>query len=199
MKNWVKNKPLPKPSHNPWKVLASKDIYDNAWISVKEDQVINPNGGKGIYGTVNFKNKALGIIPIDEQGFTWLVGQYRYPLEAYSWEIPMGGGKIIENVAVEQQILEAAQRELLEETGIIAEKWTKIARIHTSNSVTNEEGFVFLAENLSQKESSPEETEDLSVLKVHLSDALRMVLADEITDAISMIGIMKAAKIMHIF
>jgi len=197
MKNWVKSKPLPKPTENPWETLESKPIYENPWISVQEDQVINPSGGKGIYGTVFFKNKALGIIPIDEQGYTWLVGQYRYALEEYCWEIPMGGGKMLDNgVSIEEQLLEAAKRELLEETGLIAQKWTKIARIHTSNSVTNEEGFVFLAEGLSQTDSSPEETEKLDVAKVHLMDAVQMVLKDEITDAISMVGILKAAKIL---
>lgn len=198
MKNLLKSKSLPKPTENPWQTLESKPIYENPWIDVQEHQVLNPSGGKGIYGTVFFKNKALGIVPVDEHGNTWLVGQYRYALEEYCWEIPMGGGKIIENGdSIEEQLLQAAQRELLEETGLIAEKWTKIARIHTSNSVTNEEGFVFLAEKLSQTDSSPEETEKLEVVKVHLSDAVEMVLKDEITDAISMVGILKAAKILN--
>ena len=200
MKNLAESKSIPRPTHNPWQILESKEIYENPWIRVQEDQVINPSGTKGIYGTVSFKNKALGIVPIDEDGFTWLVGQYRYPLNEYSWEIPMGGGKIVENSKdIEEQLLEAAQRELLEETGLIAQKWTKIARIHTSNSVTDEEGFVFLAQELSQTDSSPEETEELEVIKIHLSQALQMVIDDEITDAISMIGIMKAAKILNIF
>ena len=200
MKNLAESKSITRPTHNPWQILESKEIYENPWIRVQEDQVINPSGRKGIYGTVSFKNKALGIVPIDEDGFTWLVGQYRYPLNEYSCEIPMGGGKIVENSKdIEEQLLEAAQRELLEETGLIAQKWTKIARIHTSNSVTDEEGFVFLAQELSQTDSSPEETEELEVIKIHLSQALQMVIDDEITDAISMIGIMKAAKILNIF
>lgn len=199
MKKFSENKSIPRPTYNPWQILDSKEVYENPWIRVQEDQVINPNGGKGIYGTVSFKNKALGIVPIDEEGFTWLVGQYRYPLKEYSWEIPMGGGKIIENGKdIEKQLLEAAQRELLEETGLTAQKWTKIARIHTSNSVTDEEGFVFLAQQLCQSNSSPEETEKLEVIKIHLSQALQMVIDDEITDAISMIGIMKASKILNI-
>ena len=198
MKNLLENKPLPRPTENPWQILSTQKIYENPWIAVQEDQVINPNGGQGIYGTVSFKNKALGIVPVDEKGYTWLVGQYRYPLEEYSWEIPMGGGKIIENGKdLDSQLLEAAQRELLEETGLIAQKWTRIARIHTSNSVTDEEGFVFLAQELSQTNSSPEETEALAVQKIHLSEAFEMVMRDEITDAISMIGIMKAAKILQ--
>jgi 8-oxo-dGTP pyrophosphatase MutT (NUDIX family) len=198
MKNLLENKPLPRPTENPWQILSTKKIYENPWIAVQEDQVINPNGGQGIYGTVSFKNKALGIVPVDEKGYTWLVGQYRYPLEEYSWEIPMGGGKIVENGKdLDSQLLEAAQRELLEETGLIAQKWTLIAHIHTSNSVTDEEGFVFLAQELSQADSSPEETEALAVQKIHLSEAFEMVMRDEITDAISMIGIMKAVKILQ--
>jgi 8-oxo-dGTP pyrophosphatase MutT (NUDIX family) len=199
MKKFLENKDFSQLAENPWKILARKKIYENPWILVQEDEVINPSGGRGIYGTVSFKNKALGIVPVDEEGFTWLVGQYRYPLEEYSWEIPMGGGKIVENGKdFEIQLLEAAQRELLEETGLIAQKWTKIARIHTSNSVTDEEGFVFLAQELSQANSSPEETEKLEIIRIPLSQALQMVMDDKITDAISMIGIMKVAKMLKI-
>lgn len=177
---------------NPWKVLSSREIYDNPWIRVKEDQVINPSGKPGIYGTVHFKNKAIGIIPLDEHLYTWLVGQYRYPLEEYSWEIPMGGGKL------DIDILESAQRELKEETGLTAGKWTKIARIHTSNSVTDEEGFVFLAEELTQGHTEFEETEDLLIKKMHLSEAVRMVMNNEITDSLSVGGILKVARLLGI-
>jgi 8-oxo-dGTP pyrophosphatase MutT (NUDIX family) len=174
---------------NPWKTLSTRPLYDNPWISVREDQVINPKGGKGIYGVVHFKNKAIGIIPVDEEGYTWLVGQYRYALEEYCWEIPMGGGPL----AID--ILESARRELQEETGFTAAKWTMIARIHTSNSVTDEEGFVFLAEGLTPGETAPEETEDLVVRKVHLREAVAMVMDNRITDSISVGGILKAARL----
>jgi 8-oxo-dGTP pyrophosphatase MutT (NUDIX family) len=175
---------------NPWKTLSTRPLYDNPWIGVREDQVINPKGGEGIYGVVHFKNKAIGIIPVDEEGYTWLVGQYRYALEEYSWEIPMGGGPL------EIDILESAQRELKEETGFTAARWTMIARIHTSNSVTDEEGFVFLAEGLTPGETDPEETEDLSVRKVHLREAVAMVMDNRITDSISVGGILKAARML---
>lgn len=174
---------------NPWQTIASKEIYDNPWIKVQEAQVINPNGNPGIYGTVHFKNKAIGIIPIDNEGFTWLVGQYRYALNEYCWEIPMGGGKI------GIDILESAKRELKEETGLTAEKWTKIARIHTSNSVTDEEGFVFLAEELTAGETEFEDTEALKIIKIKLSEAVEMVIRDEITDAISVGGLLKVARL----
>ena len=174
---------------NPWKTLSSRPLYENPWISVREDQVINPKGGKGIYGVVHFKNKAIGIIPVDEEGYTWLVGQYRYALEEYCWEIPMGGGPL----AID--ILESAKRELKEETGFTAARWTMITRIHTSNSVTDEEGFVFLAEGLTPGETAPEETEDLVVRKVHLREVVAMVMDNRITDSISVGGLLKAARL----
>lgn len=175
---------------NPWKTLSSKRIYDNPWISVREDQVLNPGGGNGIYGVVTFKNKAIGIVPVDKEGYTYLVGQYRYTLKEYSWEIPEGGGPN------DIDPLESAKRELKEETGFTAQKWTHLGRLHTSNSVTDEEGFIFLAQDLTEGESEPEETEELKVKKVHLKDAVKMVMQGEITDSLAMIGILKAARVL---
>ncbi|WP_187260992.1 NUDIX domain-containing protein [Pontibacter beigongshangensis] len=178
-------------THNPWTTLASKEIYENPWIKVREDQVLNPKGGKGIYGVVSMKNKAIGIIPIDDEGYTYLIGQYRYALNEYSWEIPMGGG------LNEVDILESAKRELQEETGFTAAKWTNIARLHTSNSVTDEEGFVFLAQELKAGETAFEETEELQIKRVSLNEAVRMAMNNEITDAISVAGILKAALLLR--
>jgi 8-oxo-dGTP pyrophosphatase MutT (NUDIX family) len=177
---------------NPWKTLSTKTIYDNPWINVREDKVINPSGNNGIYGVVSFKNKAIGIVPVDKEGYTYLVGQYRYTLNEYSWEIPEGGGPI----GIEP--LESAKRELKEETGFTAKKWTDLGRLHTSNSVTDEEGFIFLAEDLMDGESEPEETEKLEVRKVHMKEAVEMVMSGEITDSLAIIGIMKAAKYLGI-
>lgn len=177
---------------NPWQKLSGKLIYDNPWIRVEEDQVINPSGGRGIYGKVHFKNKAIGIIPLDAHQNTWLVGQYRYPLDEYSWEIPMGGGPI------EQDILGSAQRELKEETGLTAKHWTQIMRIHTSNSVTDEEGFIFLAQELTEGKPAFEETEDLALQKLPFAEALEMVMQGKITDSLSIAGILKAARILNI-
>lgn len=177
---------MPGKSHqNPWKKLSSKHIYENPWIQVIEDQVIRPNNSEGIYGRVLFKNKAIGIIPLDEANNTWLVGQYRYALNEYSWEIPMGGGP------VNNDILESAKRELKEETGLIAKKWKQIMRIHTSNSVTNEEGFVFVARDLEQGETEFDETEDLKIWKLPFEEAYQMVMNGEITDSLSIAGILK--------
>ncbi len=177
-------------NQNPWQTLHSEVKYHNPWISVREDAVLNPGGGRGIYGVVTMKNKALGIVPVDAEGNTWLVGQYRYPLNEYSWEIPMGGGP------VELNVLESARRELREETGLTAARWTRIARLHTSNSVTDEEGFVFLAEDLTMGDVEPEETEDLRLWKLPLAEAVRMVMDDRITDAVSVAGLLKAEKVL---
>ena len=177
---------------NPWKTLSSRAIYDNPWIHVREDQVLNPKGGNGIYGVVSFKNLAIGIIPVDKDLNTWLVGQYRYSLNEYSWEIPKGGG----HVHIEK--LESAKRELKEETGYTAEKWTLIARIHTSNSVTDEEGWVYLAEDLTEGETEFEDTEELKIWKLPLKEAVNMVMKDEITDSLSVGGLLKAARIFNL-
>lgn len=170
---------------NPWTILDSEVKYENNWIKVLHQNVLNPNGGKGIYGSVHFKNIAIGIVPVDEEGNTWLVGQYRFPIEEYSWEIPEGGSPEGED------ILATAQRELLEETGIIAKKWTMISKLHTSNSVCREVAYIYMAEDLTQTESQPEETEQLQVRKVPLKEAYKMVLDDKITDSMSVAGILK--------
>jgi 8-oxo-dGTP pyrophosphatase MutT (NUDIX family) len=174
-----------KNEKNPWTTLSGEEKYDNRWINVTEYQVINPGGGRGIYGKVHFKNKAIGVIPVDSEGNTWLVGQFRYTLNEFHWEIPEGGAPLTESP------LEAAKRELKEETGLTAKKWSQIARLHTSNSVTDEEGFVFLAEDVELGENELEETEaDLKVLKLPIKKAIDMVKRGEITDSMSMIGLL---------
>lgn len=178
---------------NPWKTLSGEEKYDNKWITLTEYQVINPAGGRGIYGKVHFKNKAIGIIPIDGNNNTWLVGQFRYALNDYSWEIPEGGGPL--NV----DPLEAARRELKEETGLTAKRWSLLTRLHTSNSVTDEEGILFVAEDLEEGESEREETEsDMAVRKLPLREAVEMVMRGEITDSMSMIGLLKVARMKGI-
>ena len=176
---------------NPWKTLNRKVIYSNPWITLEEHDVVTPAGTDGIYGKVLFQNKAVAIIPIDKDLHTWLIGQYRYTLDEYSWEIPMGGGPI------GTDILESAKRELKEETGISAGKWTEIMRIHPSNSVSDEEGFVFLAEDLTYGETEFEDTEKLEIIKVPLSEAIDKVMRGEITDAISVAGLLKAARLLE--
>jgi ADP-ribose pyrophosphatase len=177
---------------NPWTKLERKMIYENSWITLVEDKVLNPAGKEGIYGTVHFKNRAIGIIPIDHEGNTWLIGQYRYPLNEYSWEIPMGGGPGDEND------LESAKRELKEETGLSAAKWEQVLKIHTSNSVTDEVGYVFLAQELSEGETDFEETEQLQIKKLSFKEVFQMAMNGEITDSLSLAGILKVARIIDI-
>lgn len=179
--------------NNPWTTLSGELKYENKWISVTEYQVINPGGGKGIYGKVHFKNKAIGIVALDSEMNTWLVGQYRYTLNEWTWEIPEGGG------TEDQSALDAAKRELLEETGMTANRWTNLMRLHTSNSVTDEEGFIFLAEDVQLGERQPEETEaDMKVWKLPFKDALQMVMESKITDSMSVMGILKVARLKNL-
>jgi ADP-ribose pyrophosphatase len=174
-------------ANNPFKTNSSQQVYDSPWISVQHDEIIKPNGNSGIYGHVHFKNIAVGIIPIDEAGYTWLVGQYRYPLKQYSWEIIEGGSPIGIDPLV------SAKRELLEEAGLIAEHYEEIQRLHLSNSATDELAIIYIAKGLTQTTAQPEDTEILQIKKVHLSKALKMVNDGEITDAISVVGILRAS------
>ncbi len=174
-----------KKEMNPWTIISSEEKYDNPWINLTEYQVINPNGGKGIYGKVHFKNLAIGIIPINNDDEIILIGQYRFPLDVYSWEIPEGGGKL----GVDP--LDSAKRELLEETGLKANKWTKLMEMHLSNSVSDELAIIYIAEDLEQFEAEPEETEQLELKKIHFDDALKMVMNGEITDAMTVAALLK--------
>lgn len=176
---------------NPWKTLNANLIYENPWISLTENKVFNPSGNPGIYGKIHFKNIAVGVVPLDEDMNTWLVGQYRYTLNEYSWEMPEGGCPI-----GEESILDSAKRELLEETGLIAEDWTVLLKLHTSNSVTDEVGYAFVAKKITQKKAQPDETEDLKIRKLQFSDALQMVLDGEITDAFTSMAFMKIKILM---
>jgi len=169
---------------SPWKTLSTQPVYNNAWIKVEEHQVINPGGSNGIYGKVSFKNQAVGIIPLDEDGNTWLVGQFRYTLNEWSWEIPMGGSPKKEDK------IKTAQRELEEETGLKAAKITQLLHLHPSNSITDEQAYVYLATELSEGVQQLEETEkDIQVKKLAFDEALIMAQTGEITDAMSVAGI----------
>ena len=182
---------MAEPNINPWQTLSEKKIYKNPWISVTEYQVINPGGGEGIYGKVHYKNLAIGILVLDNDYSTWLVGQHRYPLNQFSWEIPEGGGPL------EEDPLRSAQRELLEETGISASSWVEIQRMHLSNSVSDELAIIYLARDLSFGESNPEETEQLTIKKIPFDEAYNMVMSGEITDSMSVAAILKV-KVLNI-
>ena len=163
---------------NPWKTVQITEAYENDWIRLEHHDVIKPNGEPGIYGKVHFKNQAIAILPLDEQGNTYLVGQYRYTIDAYSWELPEGGCQ-------NESTLDAAKRELKEETGLIASKWTLLGENYLSNSVTDEKAVMYLAEGLKQAESEPEDTEQLQLKKIPVKEAIAMALNGEIKDVLT--------------
>jgi len=171
--------------NNPWTIVESHKIYDNNWIGLTEHQVVNPSGGKGIYGEVHFKNHAIGILPLDNEMNTWLIGQYRFPLKAYSWEIPEGGG------ALDLPPLDGAKRELLEETGIVADEWRELLTMHLSNSVSDEYATIFIARGLTMGIAEPEETEELVLRKLPFEEAYQMAMNGEITDSMSVAALLK--------
>lgn len=171
---------------NPWVTHSSKTIYDNPWIRVVENQITNPGGGPGIYGVVHYKNRAVGVIPVDDEDHTWLVGQFRYPTGEYEWEIIEGGA------APGEQLLECARRELLEEAGLEAAEYRLLlGDLQLSNSVSDERGHVFVARGLTICEPDPEETEQLQLRRVPLAEAFRMAMEGEIRDLLSVAGLLK--------
>ncbi len=172
---------------NPWRTLAIREVYDNPWIRVTAEDVLKPSGEPGIYGKVSFKNIACGIIPLAGNGDTWLVGQYRYTLNEYSWEIPMGG------VPRDEPVLAGAQRELREETGLRAGRWELILRSHVSNSISDEIGIVYVAEELVEGEPEFGDTEQIEIRRLPFAAALEMAMSGEISDLLSVAGLLKLA------
>lgn len=171
-------------SINPWQTLSEREIYENNWIKVTEFQVLNPAGNPGIYGVVHFQNYAIGVVPY-EDGYIWMVGQYRYPLKTYSWEIPEGGG------SMNNTPLEGAIRELKEETGMTATHYEELLQMHLSNSVSDEWAIIYLATGLVQGEAEPEDTEDLRVKKMKLEEVYELVEKREITDSLTVAAVYK--------
>jgi 8-oxo-dGTP pyrophosphatase MutT (NUDIX family) len=170
---------------NPWTVLRSEVKYDNPWINVVENAVLTPAGTPGIYGVVHLKTMATGVIPIDAQGNTVLVGQYRFPLGRYSWEIPEGGA------GFEEGPLAGAMRELSEEAGLHAAHWLELARLDTSNCITDESGAVYVAWGLIETAAHPDDDEQLALRRLPYAEAVAMAMDGRITDAISLIGLLK--------
>lgn len=173
----------------PWTILASHDVYDNRWIRVTHHDVVTPSGTDGIYGLVHFKNCAIGIVPIDSEQHTYLVGQYRFALDAYSWEIPEGGGPL------DLDFVESAKRELQEETGLRAQRWHKLLECDLSNSVSDERAVAYLAWQLEQGDPCPEPTEELVVRRLPLTETFRMVEAGEIRDALSVVALQAVERL----
>lgn len=195
-KSTVRPDPLPNQQvqqRGPWQCHARHTAYENAWLSVSHEEVTTPAGTAGIYGVVHFKHTAVGVVALDTTQQITLVGQFRYPLNAFSWEIPEGGAK------QQETTLACAQRELQEEAGLTAEHWQPILSLHTSNSVTDECAVVYLATGLARVAQALEDTEsDLQVRQVSLSEAVAMIDKQEITDAISVAAILKVARLLKI-
>jgi 8-oxo-dGTP pyrophosphatase MutT (NUDIX family) len=171
----------------PWRRRARREAYANPWITVWHDDVERPDGGDGIYGVVHFANLAVGVAVLDDAGRVLLVGQHRYTLDAYSWEIPEGG------VPAEESALEGARRELREETGVEADGWRELCRFHLSNSISDETGVLFAARAIGRGTATPDPTEDLAVRWVPFSEAMAMIDAGEITDAMSIMALQAVA------
>ena len=139
---------------------------------------------------VHFKNRAIGILPLDNDYNTWIVGQYRFPINQYSWEIPEGGGKR----GVDP--IDSAKRELFEETGITANKWTKIQEMYLSNSASDEFCILYIAQDLTFGAAEPEDDEQLELRKIHFDDLYKMVETVEITDSLTVCIVLKAKLMM---
>jgi 8-oxo-dGTP pyrophosphatase MutT (NUDIX family) len=169
----------------PWKTLKEEERYRSPWIAVSQHDVIDPSGRQGIYGVIHFVNLAIGIVPLDEHLNTWIVGQYRYPIEAYSWEIPEGGGRR------DVPALESAKRELREEAGIVAERWREILRMDLSNSASDEEAIIFVAQGLTFHDPEPDHDEELALRKVPFDDLFAMVMRGEVRDSLTVAAVMK--------
>ena len=170
---------------NPWTVKSNKLIYENPWIQINHHEVLDPSGKEGVYGKVHFKNIAVAILPIDEEGNTWIVGQYRYPLDRFSWEVPEGG------CPVGSDPLDSAKRELQEETGILASDWKLIGEADVSNSVTDEVAMLYVAKDLSFTDQALESTEDIELLKIPFEQLYQKVVHGEIRDSLTIMTVLK--------
>jgi 8-oxo-dGTP pyrophosphatase MutT (NUDIX family) len=177
----------PTPTIGPWRRHSRRLAYENDWITVWHDVVSRPDGGSGTYGVVHYANLAAGVVVLDDTDRVLLVGQHRYTLDAMSWEIPEGG------VPPGEAPLDGIQRELREETGVTAHDWRELARLHLSNSISDEPALVFAARRTAEGPPDPEPTEQIEVRWAPFDEALAMTLDGRITDAMSVVGIQRLA------
>lgn len=172
----------------PWLRRSVSVPYRNAWIQVEHHDVLDPSGAEGIYGVVRIRHRALGVVPLHADGTVTLVGQHRYPLDAYTWEIPEGGGR------PDCDPLDEIRRELAEETGLRARTWIPLGEIQTSNSVTDEVAMLWLARDLEEGEASPESVEELATRRIPFREAVEMALDGRLVDAITVAALLRATR-----
>ena len=172
----------------PWVRHRRATVYRNPWVEVWHDDVARPDGAPGIYGVVHFRSTAVGVVVLDERDRVLLVGQHRYTLDRHSWEIPEGGSPH------EEDSLEGARRELAEETGVTAANWRELIRFTLSNSVTDEEGVMYLATGLTHGASSPDPTEELEIRWVPFEQAVVMVETGAIHDVMTQVALLALAR-----
>jgi 8-oxo-dGTP pyrophosphatase MutT (NUDIX family) len=175
----------------PWTRLSTRELYENPWISVREDQVLHPDGSPGIFGVVHYRFAAVAVIPVDAEGRVTLVGQHRYGINAYTWEIPQGGcpeGDELQTTAV---------RELREETGYTAARWDYLGKVAVSDSITDEIGHAFLARDLTPGMSDPEGSEQLQTKSLDLEDAYAMAMDGRLSECMTIIGLARAIHFLR--
>ncbi len=176
--------PRTRPPANPWRTLTTRQVYDNPWISVREDGVVRSDGSSGVYGVVSM-GAAVGVVALTEDDEVVLVGQWRYALDEYSWELPEGGADAGEVPRT------AAERELAEEAGYVAEDWTElVGPLAVSNSVTDQRSWLYVARGLEEVAVAPDPTEALEVAHVPVDEALELIDEGLITDALTVIGLL---------
>ncbi|HEX4184041.1 MAG TPA: NUDIX hydrolase [Caulobacteraceae bacterium] len=167
------------PTGKGWSVRTARTVYENPWLVLRHYETFAPTGSPGIYGVVSFKNYAIAILPLHDNGEVTLVGQHRMPLADYSWELPEGGGPI----GIDPLL--SAQRELREEAGLVAADWRQVLRFQLSNSITDERGFGFIATGLTTSEAEPDPTEALRLARVPFREALDLAVSGEMSDAMT--------------
>jgi len=181
----------PAPLPDPWIVRGTREVYANPWIRVREDDVLRPDGSPGIYGVIELRTRCLGAVPLLQDGTTVLVGQHRYTLGEWTWEVPQGGGAFDADPLVE------VGRELREETGLTAQRWSPLGPVLVSNSVTDERGLLWLAEDCVEGVASPEPSEALVSWRLPFADAVAMALDGRVSDAVSVAALLRAAALIR--
>lgn len=171
---------------NPWIVKGVTHAFENDWFRIDEHDVIRPDGEKGYYGVIRIRRLAVGVLPIDADGRVHLVGQWRFPLARYSWEMPEGGAEPGEDARA------CAERELAEETGLRAAGWMQVLEMDLSNSLTDERAVMFIATGLRAGEAAPDETEVLKTRSAHFLDVLARVADGRIRDAMTVATVLRA-------